>query len=51
MLAAVQLQFPVPQIEYPPGGSSKKGSYVYFMLQVFWVILLFEINVVLMLSC
>ncbi len=42
-------QFSVPQIEYPLGGSSKKGSHVYFLLQVFWVILLFDINVVLML--
>ncbi len=48
-------QFLVPQIEYPLGGSSKKGSHVYFLLQVFWVILLFyqivllsDINVVLM---
>ncbi len=47
-------QFSVPQIEYPLGGSSKKGSHVYFLLQVFWVILLFcqlvllfDINVVL----
>ncbi len=29
--------------------NSKKGSHVYFLLQVFWVILLFDINVVLML--
>ncbi len=42
-------QFSVPQIEYPIGGSSKKGSHVYFRLQVFWVVLLFDINVVLML--
>ncbi len=49
-------QFSVPQIEYPLGGSSKKCSHVYFLLQDFWVILLFcqivllfEINVVLML--
>ncbi len=48
-------QFSVPQIEYPLGGSSKKGSHVYFLLQVFWVILwfcqivlLYNINVVLM---
>ncbi len=48
------MQFSVPQIEYPLGGSSKKGSHVYFLLQVFWVILLFcqivqlfDINVVL----
>ncbi len=41
-------------IEYPLGGSSKKGSHVYFLLHVFWVILLlyqivllFDINVVL----
>ncbi len=43
------LQFSEPQIEYPLGGSSKKGSHVYFLLQVFWVILLFDINFVLML--
>ncbi len=49
-------EFSEPQIEYPLGGSSKKGSHVYFQLQVFWVILLFcqivllfDINVVLML--
>ncbi len=41
------LQFSVSQIDYPLGGSSKKGSHVYFLLQVFWVILLFDINVVL----
>ncbi len=35
------------QIEYPLGGSSKKGSHIYFMLQVFRVILLFDINVLL----
>ncbi len=29
------VQFSVPQIEYPLGGSSKKGSHVYFLLQVF----------------
>ncbi len=34
-------EFSVPQIEYPLGGSSKKGSHVYFLLHVFWVILLF----------
>ncbi len=45
----------LPQIEYPQGGSTKKGSHVYFLLQDFWVILLFHqivllsnINVVLM---
>ncbi len=37
-------QFSVPQREYPLGGSSEKGSHVYFLLQVFWVILLFDIN-------
>ncbi len=37
----VYLQFSVPRIEYLLGGSSKKGSYVYFLLQVFCVILLF----------
>ncbi len=48
------MKFSVPQIEYPPGGSNKKGSHVYFLLQVFWVILLLcqivllsDINVVL----
>ncbi len=47
--------FSVPQIEYPLGGSCKKGSHVYFLLQDFWVMLLFcqivllyDINVVLM---
>ncbi len=44
-------KFSVSQIGYPLGGSSKKGSHVYFLLQVFWVILLFDINVVLMLPC
>ncbi len=35
-------KFSVPQIEYPLGGSSKKkSSHAYFLLQVFWVILLF----------
>ncbi len=34
-------EFSVPQIEYPQGGSSKTGSHVYFLLQVFWEILLF----------
>ncbi len=44
------IKFSVPQIEYPLGGScKKKGSHVYFLLHVFWVILLFDINVVLML--
>ncbi len=33
---------------YPLGGNSKKGSHVYFLLQVYFVILLFDINVVLM---
>ncbi len=42
-------EFSVPQIEYSLVGSSKKGSHVYFLLQVFWVILLFDINVVRML--
>ncbi len=35
------VKFSVPQIEYPPRGSSKTGSYVYFLLQVFWEMLLF----------
>ncbi len=43
------IQFSVPQIEYPLGGSSKNSSHVYFLLQVFWVILLFDTKVVLML--
>ncbi len=42
-------KFSVPQIEYTLGDSSIKGGHVYFLLQVFWVILLFGINVVLML--
>ncbi len=49
------IQFSVPLIKYPLGGRSKKGSHVYFLLQVFWVMLLFcqivllsDINVVLM---
>ncbi len=42
-------QFSVAQIEYPLGGSNKRSSHVYFLLQVFWIILLFDINVVLML--
>ncbi len=46
---AIPAQFSVPQIEYPLGGSSKKGSHVYFLLQVFRLILLLDINVVLML--
>ncbi len=33
-------QFSVPQIEYPLGGSNKKGSHVYFLLIVAMVILL-----------
>ncbi len=52
-LLLIVFQFSVPQIEYPLGGSSKKGGHVYFLLQVFWVILLFcqivllfDINVV-----
>ncbi len=49
-MAVTMHQFSVPQIEYPLGGSSKTGSHVYFLLQVFWVVLLFDINVVLMLS-
>ncbi len=49
-------QFSVPQIEYPLGVSSKNGSHVHFLLQIFCVILLFcqivllfDINVVLIL--
>ncbi len=33
-------QFSVPQIEYPLGGSSKRGSHVYFLLIVAMVLLL-----------
>ncbi len=33
-------QFSVPQIEYPQGGSSKKGSDIYFLLIVAMVLLL-----------
>ncbi len=33
----------------PNRGQWQKGSHVYFLLQVFWVILLFDINVVLVL--
>ncbi len=33
------LQLSVPQIEYPPGGSSKTGSHVYFLLNVAMVLL------------
>ncbi len=41
LMLNIPIQFSVPQIEYPPGGSSNKGSHVYFLLQVFWVMLLF----------
>ncbi len=37
---ATQKQFSVPQIEYPLGGSSQKGSHVYFLLIVAMVLLL-----------
>ncbi len=43
-------QFSVPQIEYQLGAVAKKGSHVYFLLQVFWVILLFDMKVVLILQ-
>ncbi len=33
-------EFSVPQIEFPPGGSSKKGIHVYFLLIVAMVLLL-----------
>ncbi len=33
-------QFSVPQIEYALGGSSKKGSHAYFLLNVAMVLLL-----------
>ncbi len=49
-----KFKFSVPQIEYPPGGSSKTGSHVYFLSHVFWekllfcqIVLLFDGNVVL----
>ncbi len=32
-------KFSVPQIEYQLGGSSKRVSHVYFLLQVFWRLL------------
>ncbi len=35
-----KLEFSVPQIEYPLGGRSKKGSHVYFLLMVAMVLLL-----------
>ncbi len=35
-----KVEFSVPQIEYPLGGSSKKGSHVYFLLIVGMVLLL-----------
>ncbi len=35
-------QFSVPQIEYPLGGSSKKGSHIYFLLIVAMVLLLWH---------
>ncbi len=35
-------EFSVPQIEYPLGGSSKKGSHVYFLLIVAMVLLLWH---------
>ncbi len=33
-------QFSVPQIEYPLGGSRKRGSHVYFLLIVAMLLLL-----------
>ncbi len=44
----ITIQFSLPQVEYPLGGNSKKGSHIYVLLQVVWVILLFDINVVMM---
>ncbi len=35
-------QFSIPQIEYPLGGSSKKGSHVYFLLIVAMLLLLWH---------
>ncbi len=37
-------KFSVPLIEYPLRGSSKNGSHIYFLLEVFCVILLFDTN-------
>ncbi len=42
--SATKWQFSIPQIDYPLGGSCKKGSHVYFMFQVFWLIILFWSN-------
>ncbi len=39
-LVHVEIEFSVPQIEYPLGGSTKKGSHVYFLLIVVMVLLL-----------
>ncbi len=41
-LSQLVYQFSVPQIEYPLGGSSKKGSHVYFLLIVAMVLLLWR---------
>ncbi len=38
-ISAAQEQFSVPQVKYPLGGISKKDNHVYFLLQVFCVIL------------
>ncbi len=35
-------QFSVPQIEFPPGGCSKKGSHAYFLLIVAMILLLWH---------
>ncbi len=52
---STNVEFSVPRIEYQIGGSSLKGSHVYFLMQVFWVtllfcqiILLFELNVLML---
>ncbi len=39
-LEGMLIQFSLPQMEYPLGGSSKKGSHVYFLLIVAMVQLL-----------
>ncbi len=39
VLASIK-EFSVPQMEYPLGGSSKKGSHAYFLLIVAMVLLL-----------
>ncbi len=40
VVTCLKTEFIRPQIEYPLGGSSKKGSHVYFLLIVAVVLLL-----------